>query len=349
MIKLGNKEVKNFGVPYIIAEIGSNHNGDMELAFEMIDKAIESGADAVKFQSWTNSSLVSREEYNGNLNYNDKKKHFGSLEEMFTKYYLREDQHYILKDYCDKKGVVFCSTPFTEAETDLLDNLGVPFFKVASCDLNNIRLLKYIAKKMKPIILSTGMGTISEIDQAVKTIEQEGNFDIIILHCIAIYPPKSEDIHLNNITMLQKMYPSYPIGFSDHTLGTVIPLASVALGSCLIEKHFTTDKNMDGWDHDISATPEELRIISDQSKIVSNALGNFYRTVSIAEEEKKIRFRRSAVVTRNMRAGEIIKEEDICYKRPGSYIPASEEMYLLGRTLKVDLKEDDILKWEHMV
>ncbi len=258
MIKIGNKEIKNYGEPYIIAEIGANHNGDIELAKKLIDKAVECGADAVKFQSWTPTSLICKEEYDKNQVYNDSpKKHFGSLKAMVEKYYLREEQHFELKEYCDKIGVDFCSTPFSKEEVDLLMKLNVPFIKVASMDINNLELLRYMAKQNKPIILSTGMSTLGEIEKAVEVIEEEGNNQIILLHCISIYPPAYEDINLNNILMLEKAF-NYPVGFSDHTIGTSIPLAAVALGSCIIEKHFTLDKDMPGWDHEISADPEEL-------------------------------------------------------------------------------------------
>lgn len=349
MIVINGKEIANYSTPYIIAEIGANHNGDMELAKKIIDKAVECGVDAVKFQSWTNKSLISRSEYEKNQRYDDSpKKHFGSLEEMVEKYYLRREQHFLLKEYCDQKGVQFCSTPFSNEEVDLLEELEVPFYKVASMDINNYRLLKYIGEKGKPVILSTGMSTIAEIDNAVKVIEKTGNKKIIILHCVSLYPPEPEDIHLNNILLLQKMYPNYPIGFSDHTIGTSVPIASVALGAAVIEKHFTLDKDLPGWDHEISADPEEMKYIVEESKIVSKALGNYHRTVTEAEEEKKLKFRRSIVVTRDMRKGEVIEESDITFKRPGTHISPDQMQYVIGRKLNRDLSEDDLLDWDYL-
>jgi N-acetylneuraminate synthase len=349
MIKFDGKEINNYSKPYIIAEIGANHNGDMDLAKQMIDEAVECGVDAVKFQSWTNKTLISREEYERNQKYDDSpKKHFGSLEEMVDKYYLREEQHHLLKKYCDEKGVQFCSTPFSEQEVDLLEELDVPFYKVASMDINNLRLLSYIAAKGKPVILSTGMSTIGEIEQAVKTVEEAGNNQIVILHCISIYPPQPEDIHLNNILMLQQMYPDYPIGFSDHTIGTSVPIASVALGAAVLEKHFTLDRDLPGWDHEVSANPEEMRYIVSESEIVSKSLGNYNRVVTQAEEDKKLKFRRSVVLTRNMEKGEVISKEDITFKRPGTHISPNQEEYVVGRKLNRDLKEDDILDWSYL-
>lgn len=345
-INIKDREIKNYSKPYIIADIGANHNGDMDLAKKMIDSALECGVDAVKFQSWTNKSLISQPEYDNNQKYDGSpKKHFGSLKEMVEKYYLREEQHYLLKEYCDSKGATFCSTPFSNQEVDLLDKVGVPFYKVASMDINNFRLLKYISEKGKPIVLSTGMATLSEIEAAVKTIEAAGNRNIIILHCISIYPPDPKDINLNNILMLRKIYPEYPIGFSDHTIGVSVPIASVALGAAVIEKHFTLDKNLPGWDHEISADPVEMKFIVKECGIVAEALGNFYRTVSEAEENKKLKFRRSIVLTRDIKKGETIKAEDITFKRPGTNIRPDEEKYVIGRKLLRDINEDDLLEW----
>lgn len=349
MIKFGEKEIKNYTEPYIIAEIGANHNGDMVLAKKMIKTALECGVDAVKFQSWNPKSLISKIEYELNQSYNDSpKKHFGSLKEMVEKYYLREEQHYELKEYCQKIGVDFCSTPFSKQEIDLLMDLNVPFIKIASMDINNLELLKYAAKQGKPIVLSTGMATLGEIEQAVKIIEQQGNEQIVILHCISIYPPRYEDMNLNNIRMLQRTF-NYPIGFSDHSIGFSIPLATVALGCCLIEKHFTIDKELPGWDHEISADPSELKVICDESKNIVKALGVFKRTISEAEREKLKIFRRSIVVNREMKAGERIKLVDLNFKRPGNGIRPDETKYVIGRNLKRNKEYDELLYWEDLV
>lgn len=349
-MKLKDKDIKNFGKPYIIAEIGANHNGNMDLAKTIIDAAAQCGVAAVKFQSWTDTSLIAQEEYDRNQLYEDSpKKHFGSLKDMVEKYYLREDQHVLLKEYCDKKGVDFCSTPFSVQETDMLNELNVPFFKVASMDINNLRLLKYMAQKGKPVVLSTGMSTLSEIETAVRTIENEGNKEIIILHCISIYPPEPKDIHLNNILSLRKIFPNYPIGFSDHTIGVSVPIAAVVLGAAVIEKHFTTDKNLPGWDHDISADPEEMKFIVEQSQIVNEALGCFERIVSTAEQNKKLKFRRSIVLTRNKKKDDIITQNDITFKRPGTHIRPDEEKYVIGRKLKRNMCADELIDWSDFV
>ncbi|BDQ13329.1 N-acetylneuraminate synthase family protein [Sediminibacterium sp. TEGAF015] len=341
------KTVQNFSTPYIIAEIGANHNGDMQLAKKMIDAAVECGCDAVKFQSWTPDSIVSKEEYDRNQRYNDSaKKHFGSLREMVDKYYLRTEQHYDLESYCRQKNIDFCSTPFTNREVDLLEDLHVPFYKIASMDINNYDFLAYVAQKGKPVILSTGMSTLGEIETAIKVVNNAGNDDIVLLHCISIYPPLYEDIHLNNITMLQQTF-GYPVGFSDHTIGYSIPLASVALGSCVIEKHFTLDKDLPGWDHEISANPEEMKIICQESHNIVKSLGNFKRTVSSAEIAKKDKFRRSAVAKIEINAGHIVSVNDLDFKRPGTGIQPEEIKYLIGRKVKSGIPEGELIKWEH--
>lgn len=343
---LDGNELKNFGKPFIIAEIGSNHNGDMNLAKEIIDAAKSCGCDAVKFQSFNDKSLICKAEYEANTKYRDSpKKHFGSLEEMVKKYYLREEQHYELKEYCDKVGILFSSSPFSFEEVDLLMKLDVPYLKVASMDINNYTLLRYMASKGIPLVISTGMATLAEIDNAVRVVEKEGNTNMILLHCISVYPPAYEDVNLRNITMLQQTFP-YPIGFSDHSIGVHIPMAAVALGSCLIEKHFTIDKDLPGWDHEISADPAEMKQIVECSSQISVALGSYNRKVSSAEEAKKLKLRRSIVTTRDIPAGKKIEVNDITSKRPGTGIPADLSDYLVGRLLKKSVLMDTPIKWE---
>ena len=347
-VNIANKSLHNYCEPYIIAEIGANHNGDIELAKKIIIEAKECGADAVKFQSWTPDSLIAKEEFDRNQSYDDGdggKKHFGSLKEMVERYYLREEQHYELNSFCKSLDIHFCSSPFSKSEVDLLIKLDVPFLKIASMDINNYSLLNYVAKQGKPIIISTGMASLAEIDNAVKVIESNGNFQIILLHCISIYPPDYNDIHLNNIKMLQNTF-KYPIGFSDHTIGTSIPLASVALGACVIEKHFTLDKDLPGWDHQISADPKELKEIVVESKNIQKALGNFFRTVSEAEENKKSKFRRSIITARTINTGEIVSENDFVFKRPGTGINPNELNYVIGRKAKRNIKNDEVIRWE---
>lgn len=347
-IKFGNKVIKDFTKPYIIAEIGANHNGDMDLAKKMIKTAHTNGADAVKFQSWSPTSLIAKEEYDRNQSYNDGdggKKHFGSLKEMVEKYYLREEQHFELKSYCDNLGVTFASTPFSSYEVDLLEKCEIPFFKIASMDINNFQLLRVVSEKKKPVILSTGMSTMGEIDAAVNFLIKNNISEIALLHCISIYPPKYEDINLNNIPMLRQAF-GLPIGFSDHTIGTSIPLASIALGACIIEKHFTTDKELPGWDHLISANPVELKIIREEGDNIVKSMGSFVRVVSDDEQGKKDKFRRSVVITKNLPSGHILTHDDLTSKRPGTGISPDLIENIVGRKLNRVKEEDTLLNWE---
>jgi len=345
------KEVFNFCKPYIIAELGSNHNGDMKLAKQLIIEAKEAGADCVKFQSWSKDTIFASKKYEDNYfvadDYRDRDDY--TLEEIVDAYSISEEELLEMKKFADEIEIDCTSTPFSKKEADfLVDKMKTPFIKVASMDLNNYPFLEYLAKKGKPMIISTGLSELYEIDKAVKTIENTGNKEIVILHCVATYPPEDKDVNLNNIKTLMNTYPEYPIGFSDHTLGTTIPLASVALGVCLIEKHFTLDKNMEGWDHKVSATKDEMKEIVQNSTRVSEALGSF-RITATETDEKKREFRRSIVLTREFKKGEIISLDDIDYKRPGGGFNPDMTEFVVGRTVNKDLKFDHILTKEDIV
>jgi len=346
-VKLGKMEVGPGLPPYIIAEIGSNHNGDMDLCRHLIDAATEAGAHAVKFQSWTDTTLIAKEEYERNTEYSDKKKHFGTLLEMVQAYQFTEDQHREVLAHCRKRGIAFCSTPFSEREADLLEELDVPFFKIASMDAVYLPFLKYVARKGRPMIVSTGMSTLAEIERVVETIRSEGNDQIVLLHCISIYPPEYHTINLRNIEMLEQTF-GVPVGFSDHSLGTSIPLAAIALGSCIIEKHFTIDKDMPGWDHAISANPMELQTIVTEGLNIFNALGSHCRTVIPAELEKRKKFRRSLVIREALPKGHVLTEADLTAKRPGTGISPAEMDYVVGRTLLRPVNEDQVLVWSDL-
>ncbi len=348
VITLDGRPIGTGHRPYVIAEIGANHNGDMELCRRMIDAAAESGADAVKFQSWSEESLISTSEYEANAEYSDKKKHFGSLRDMVRAYQLTHEQHFEAARYCAERGITFCSTPFGRDEVDLLVELNVPFFKVASMDITNLPLLRYIASKGKAVILSTGMASLAEVAVAVEAVREVGDVDIMLLHCVSIYPPDMEDVNLNNIPMLEQAF-GVPVGFSDHTLGAHIPIASIALGACLIEKHFTLDKTMEGWDHAISADEVEMRMIVEHGQEVHRALGSSQRIVSEAELAKRAKFRRSAVAARPLDPGHILEETDIAFKRPGTGYGPDQIENLLGRSLAVALSKDDIIGSSHLI
>ena len=347
-VKLGNVEVGAGCPPYIIAEVGSNHNGDMNLCRDLIEAAAEAGAHAVKFQSWTDKSLIAEEEYERNTEYADKKKHFGTLREMVTAYQFTSDQHVQAHARCLESGIAFCSTPFSPEEVDLLELLDVPFFKIASMDVVHLPLLRYVARKKRPVVISTGMATLGEIERAVDTVRAEGNEQIVLLHCVSIYPPEYETIHLRNMETLRRAF-DCPVGFSDHTLGTAIPLAAIAVGASVIEKHFTLDQDMPGWDHAISANPEQMRTIVREGKNVFAALGSSRRTVSDAEMEKRKKFRRSLVARHALSRGHVLTTDDFGAKRPGTGVAPDEMKYVIGRRLGCDLAADQVLRWSHLL
>ena len=346
-VNLGPVAVGGDNPPYVIAEVGSNHNGDMDLCLKLIDAAAEAGADAVKFQSWTESSLIAQEEYERNPSYTDKKKHFGSLREMVRAYQLTPEQHVIASDHARARGIAFSSSAFAPAEADMLAGLDVPFIKIASMDITNLSLLAHVARTGKPMVISTGMATLGEIEQAMDTVRAQGNEDVILLHCVALYPAAPSTVHLRNLETLRRAF-DVPVGFSDHTLGTAIPLAAIALGACMIEKHFTLDPEMEGWDHAISSDPTVLRAIVEDGRTIHEALGSTRRMLSEAEIIKRRQFRRSLVTRAALPAGHVLTEADLDAKRPGTGIGPDELRYAVGRELAADLAEDQVLRWEHL-
>jgi N,N'-diacetyllegionaminate synthase len=343
-ILVGDRAVGPAHRPYVIAEIGSNHNGDMNLARKLIVRAKECGADAVKFQSWSTTSLISRAEYARNTEYADKDRHFGTLYEMVERYQLTPEQHYEIAEICREVGIHFLSSAFCPEEVDLLVEVGCPALKIASMDVNHPVLLAAAAKSGKPIILSTGLSSLDEVSSAVRTLEDNGCKELILLHCISIYPPEPKDVNLRNIPMLRQAF-GVPIGFSDHSLGTHLAVASVALGACMIEKHYTLDKTMDGWDHWMSADPEELERLCSDVNDTFEALGESTRQVSSAEMEKRRKFRRCIVLREALKSGHELTLEDLDFKRPGTGIRPDEYPYVLGRRLARDLDADHELSW----
>ena len=348
--------------PYIIAEIGSNHNGDMDLCRQMIDAAIESGADAVKFQSFSDKSLISEAEYARRMDYGDsaedKNRHFGTLKEMVNAYWMRPDQHHEIAEYARSNGIEFLSTPFSNAEVDLLEECNVPLYKVASMDVNHPTLLEYIGSKGKPVYLSTGMATLGEIDTAIQILEKAGAASVTPLHCTSVYPPTPEIMNINNIVGFREIFDRL-VGYSDHTIGTDVPLIALSLGACVIEKHFTIDKSLPGWDHWVSADPKEMKQIVEYSKMsieelqdrahkVENfdiILGTKHRILSDREKEKIAVMRRCIVAKTDLPEGHVLKSNDVDYKRPGSGIRPDELNYIIGRELTRDINYDHEFKW----
>jgi N-acetylneuraminate synthase len=246
--------------------------------------------------------------------------------------------------YCGSRGITFLSSCFSEEEVDLLESLGVPAYKIASMDINHWPLLEYVARTGKPVVLSTGMATLGEIEAALGVLRRGGSGPVVLLHCVSMYPCPASDVHLRNIPTLRTTF-GVPVGLSDHSIGNAVPLAAVALGACLIEKHFTVDKKLEGWDHAISADPADLSALVKGSREVFEALGRPERIVSEAELEKRKVFRRRMVARRPMKKGDRLRPEDVDFKRPGTGIGPHELAYVVGRTLVRDVATEDELEW----
>ncbi|MCC7073393.1 MAG: N-acetylneuraminate synthase family protein [Deltaproteobacteria bacterium] len=316
----------------------------MQLCRTIIDAACEAGADAVKFQSWTRSSLICEAEFERNSSYSDTKRHFGSLREMVERYEFTPQQHTEISDYCQKIGIDFMSSVFSRGEVDLVLQVGAPALKIASMDVTHLPLLEYVGSKGAPIILSTGMATLGEVEDALAAIRRGGNADVVLLHCVAVYPTPPELLNLKNITTLATTF-GVPVGFSDHSLGSAAAVGAVALGACIIEKHFTINKELDGWDHHMSADPAEMRRLVQEGRFVHSALGSPMRIVSQAEMEKRLKFRRRAVAARALPVGTVLKAADLEFKRPGNGIGPNELGYIVGRVLQRPLKLDEEIIW----
>jgi N,N'-diacetyllegionaminate synthase len=334
--------------PFVIAEIGSNHNGDIDLARRLIDAALECGVDAVKFQSWSKSSLISSAEYARSTRYSPDGAEEGGLAEEVERYQLTKAQHYEVAAHCRDRGITFLSSVFSPCEIDLVDSLGAPAFKVASMDVNNLPLLACVARRNKPVLLSTGMATLGEIERALAVLRAEGAGPVMLLHCVSTYPTPPSDVNLRNIGTLMHTF-DVPVGFSDHSLGTAVPVAAVALGACVLEKHFTLDRAMPGWDHAISADPADMRALVNGAREAFQALGSPVRTVSGTEIDKRKIFRRRLVAAHALTRGSRLTPDDVDFKRPGTGIAPDELTYVVGRTLTRDLGPDEEIEWSHLL
>jgi sialic acid synthase SpsE len=340
-VKLKNNIIiKNYSKPFIIAEVNSSHGGDVGLAKNMIKKAKEVGCDCVKFQSWSSESLYSKSYYSENP----------IAQRLVKKFSLSEEELLEVVSYCKEIGIAFSSTPYSRQEVDfLVDICKVPFVKIASMEINNYEYIEYISKKGVPVILSTGMADIEEVEKAVAAFEKGGNPNLIILHCVSIYPAPVDIINLNNIKLLQEKFPSYPIGYSDHTFGTEVSSAAVALGAAVIEKHFTLDNSKMGMDNNMAIEPEEMRLLVMNCHNVYQAMGAKERVVSEDEKNQRIKMRRSVVTTRDMKKGEKISAQDLDVKRPGTGFHPEKKIELIGRVLKNDIPADSLILEDNLV
>jgi len=335
--------------PYLIAEIGANHNGDMDLARKLVDAAKAAGADAVKFQSW-DTTIFSKSVYDKNYFLGDdyRNRNDYTLKQIVEAFAMGPAQLTEMRDYCVKIGIDFSSTPFNVEQLEHLVTLGTKYIKIASMDLNNPQLLKAAAACGLPVVLSTGFGSLEEIDRAVRLLETHGVKEIVILHCISLYPPQDGEINLRNIETLRQTF-GYPVGFSDHSIGIEIPLAAMALGAMVIEKHFTLDKNMFGWDHKVSADPGELTAICQGRDRIHAALGSPRRIVGPREMQRRDEYRRSIVTVRAVKSGEVFDETMLDFRRPGTGIDPTLVNLVVGSRAARDIGAEEILGFDMLV
>lgn len=327
---------------FIIAEVGVNHNGSIVMAKKLIDEALLAGADAVKFQMFHADELTTKTA--GLADYQKKTKE-KNQHEMLKKLELAPADFIELKQYCDDKQIFFLATPFDLRSVDFLDDLGMSVFKVGSGDLTNFPLLKKISKTSKPIILSTGMALLEEIDNTINylTALNKGQ-EICILHCTSSYPAPEQELNLKVINEYIKRYP-YTIGYSDHSVGTHIPVAAVALGAKIIEKHITLDQSLPGPDHAASMPAEEFREMVRLIRLTELALGTEQKQMTGLEKQVKPLVRRGLYLNRDIEAGKILTDSDLIALRPLKGIEANEYENVLGKVLKTSKKKHEPLYW----
>ncbi|MFW6040847.1 MAG: N-acetylneuraminate synthase [Thermoplasmatota archaeon] len=328
---------------FTIAEAGVNHNGQMKVAKQLIDEAKKVGADAIKFQTFKAKDLVTKKCEMANY----QKKNIGeekSQYEMIKERELSYEEFEELKRYCDEEGILFLSTPHTINAAEFLEHL-VPIYKIGSGDLTNIPFLEKIAKKGKPIILSTGMGTLGEVEEAVETINKVCNEDLILLHCVTNYPTPLDKINLRAMLTLRDAFKTL-IGYSDHTLGISAPIAAVSLGAKVIEKHFTLDKSMKGPDHKASLESDEFKHMIEEIRQLEKGLGDGVKRPTEDEEEIKKVARKSIVAKEDISKDSVLEKHQLDIKRPGIGIKPKHFKKLIGKKARYDIKKDELITWD---
>lgn len=334
----------------IIAEAGVNHNGDFEKAKQLVEVAANAGADFVKFQTFKADKLVSKTakkaDYQAkNINDGD-----DSQYNMLKKLELPHEWHVELKEYAKQLGIEFLSTGFDEESINYLNELGQPFFKIPSGEITNKPYLQHIASKGKPVILSTGMANMQEISDALDVLIEGGvtKKDITVLHCNTEYPTPMEDVNLKAMLHIKEGF-DVKIGYSDHTLGIEVPIAAVALGAEVIEKHITLDRTLPGPDHLASLEPDELKAMVQAIRNIEKAVGgNGIKEPSKSEQKNTAIARKSIHLQNDVKKGEQLKSEDLIMRRPGDGISPMELDQVLGKIVNINLKEDTKLEWSHL-
>ncbi|MGV8155244.1 MAG: N-acetylneuraminate synthase [Alkaliphilus sp.] len=327
---------------YIIAEAGVNHNGCIEIAKKMVDKAKESGVECIKFQTFVAKNIVTKLAQKAEYQKQKTDSRESQLD-MLTKLELSFNDFIELEKYCKSKKIEFLSTAFDLESIDFLNSLDMKRWKIPSGEITNLPYLIKIAKLNKPIILSTGMSTMGDINAALTVLRDNGANDVTVLHCTTEYPTPFEDVNLNAMSTIENEF-DVEIGYSDHTKGIEIPVAAVAMGATVIEKHFTLDKNMEGPDHKASLEPDELKAMVSAIRNVGIALGTGEKKPAESEKKNIEIARKSIVAKHKIKKGEILSEENLTVKRPGSGISPMKWFEVIGKTTTKDFEEDELIE-----
>ena len=346
-IKVANQTI-GLGHPcFIIAEAGVNHNGNLQMALQLVDAAANAGANAIKFQTFKTEYLVTPNAVKASYQLQTTDANESQFE-MLKKLELSPEDHKTILAHCKTKDILFMSTPFEESSADFLQSLDISVFKTPSGEITNLPFLHHVAKKQIPIIVSTGMSHLGEVESAVDTIAKTGNNQLALLHCVSNYPTDPQDVNLKAMHTLHTAF-GYPVGYSDHTQGSEITLAAVALGASVIEKHFTLDRTMPGPDHQASLEPQELSDLICGIRNIERAIGSGQKAPAASEENSASVIRKSLVAAQNISKGEKLTEDVIAIRRPGTGLPPTVRPFLLGRTTKVNIPEGTVLSLDMLL
>lgn len=343
-VVIGERTIGEGAPVYVIAEAGANHNRDFDVAKRLIDTAAAAGADAIKFQTYSGDRIYSKRtpKISSLQAVSEKPAH-----EVMEEISLPRDWQGLLAEHARSHGIDFFSTPFDHQAVDELHEIGVPVLKIASFEIGDLPLIRRAAATGRPLIISTGMATLGEIEEALDAVAKEDNDQVVLLQCTSMYPAPARLINLRAMATLERAF-AVPVGLSDHTTGIAVPIAAAALGAAMIEKHYTLDRSMPGPDHAFSLEPEQLSELVAGVREVREALGDGLKTGPSPEERDDLYrvARRSLVTTRDLPCGTVLERDMLTTKRPGLGIAPRELDRVLGRALKVALAEDDILQWD---
>lgn len=328
---------------FVIAEAGVNHNGDLCRALEMIDVAADAGADAVKFQTFSTAAIANRNAPKAPYHERTTDRRESQFE-MLSRLELSEDAHRRLVEHCGERQILFLTTPYDAGSADLMERLDAPAYKIASTDTTNLPLLRHIARKERPVLLSTGMCSLGEVDEAVTAVRSTGNRGLVLMQCTAQYPTPLDEVNLKVIPRFAQLF-DCPVGFSDHTSGIEVAGWAVAIGACLVEKHFTLSRTLHGPDHAASLEPEGLRDLIRVIRTAEVALGDGVKRVMPCELSTKPVLQKSVVAARDLKAGNVISEADLTCKRPGTGLPPSALTRCVGLMTAHDIPADTPLAW----